>query len=242
MTESRVRRVRRPAPGAPRPGRPLLPSTLRPVAAGASGVAAATAAGLALLVHDKAWTPFDAVAATVLHPAPWPLRSLMWAVVSLGDPLPTGMLAVGLAVGAAAAGAPRGAFLALAAPLTAVVATQWVLQPLVGRLLNDAFAYPSGHTVAVTSVAMATGVVLVGPLLAVSPPIRDLVLVVLVAIPVVVAVLLVALGLHYATDTVGGVCVSVAVVLTWALVIDLVLETRSRPRWRRHSGRGSGMR
>jgi membrane-associated phospholipid phosphatase len=187
-------------------------------------VTTAIAAGLALLVHDKAQTPVDLAATAVLQAVPLPPRYLMWAVVSVGDPLPTAVLAVGVAVGAAAAGTPRGALLALLAPLSAVVATQWLLQPLVGRTLNDAFAYPSGHTVAVTSVAVAAGVVLVRPLGAIAPPIRDLVLVALVTIPVIVAVFLVALGLHYATDTIGGVCVSVPVVLIWALVIDLVVE------------------
>ncbi len=128
--------------------------------------------------------------------------------------------------------------LAVIGPTVALLMTEVVLKPLVNRtltpdtpqgpgLINSAF--PSGHETGLVSLLLVLGLLL--PRLRVTRTTRTA-----VVLGFVVWALLAAIGLvrghyHYATDTVGGIAVAIAVVLAAALAIDqcgAVLAARNR--------------
>lgn len=150
----------------------------------------------------------------------------------LGDPGPVALTLVVLAIAARALRGGRGLALVLVGPLLAMVTTSVVLKPLIGRMHEGGLALPSGHTTAVASLALTAGLVLLGPR-AVTTRGRWLWGLALAGLVGAVAVSLVGRGYHYATDTVGGFCVALAVVLTTALVVDLVADRRRVGRGRR---------
>jgi undecaprenyl-diphosphatase len=102
--------------------------------------------------------------------------------------------------------------------LTGVATT--TLKPLVGRTIDGGLAFPSGHTGGAT----ALGVVAALLLITVLRPATGTSALLLSAGALVsggaMALALVSDRVHYPTDTVGGFCVAVAVVLASALVIE----------------------
>jgi undecaprenyl-diphosphatase len=95
------------------------------------------------------------------------------------------------------------------------------LKPLINRRINDSLSFPSGHTTAAVSVAVVIAVALLGP----SRPrwpgaLRYALAAVALLGAAAVATALVGSGYHYSTDTLGGFCVAVGVVLTAAWTID----------------------
>ncbi|GAA4847318.1 hypothetical protein GCM10025787_32070 [Saccharopolyspora rosea] len=101
------------------------------------------------------------------------------------------------------------------------VSTTELLKPVVGRTINGHWAMPSGHTTAVVSLLVAALLVSrrsrpgVGPLAAV--------LIAALALGAVgMALGLVRLGFHYATDVAAGACVATAVVLLTARALDVL--------------------
>jgi undecaprenyl-diphosphatase len=154
--------------------------------------------------------------------------SLPDALIVLGNPASVVVLAVLLAALALALGHRRLAVLAIVGPgLTGVATT--TLKPIIGRTIEGGLAYPSGHTGGAT----ALGVVAALLLITVLRPAAGTSALLLSAGALVsggaMALALVSNGIHYATDTVGGFCVAVAVVLTSALVIERL--PRRLPRW-----------
>jgi membrane-associated phospholipid phosphatase len=124
---------------------------------------------------------------------------------------------------------PRAAALAVLGPGLATGLTEVVLKPLVGRRLRGDLSFPSGHTTGAVSIAVVLVVFLLGP----NRPklrlsFRILLCVLAAAAAVVVAAAMVGAGYHYATDTVGGLCVAVAVVLAVSAVIDAVADADVR--------------
>ena len=122
----------------------------------------------------------------------------------------------------------RLAVLAVLGPgLTGVATT--VLKPVFDRTLGGAPAYPSGHTAALTALAIVTALLLVS-LIRVGT-VWKAVLVGLAALGagLAMAVTLTVLDIHYPTDTIGGFGTAVAVVLAAALVLDRVAEARRPP-------------
>lgn len=110
-------------------------------------------------------------------------------------------------------------------PVVAVVLTELVLKPLDGRTHHGYLSYPSGHTVSAVSAYLAVLLALtVG-----RPLTRRVGAAVLALVTVVLAVGLVAMDYHYPTDTVGGVCVAVGVVLPLAVAADRLTARRARP-------------
>jgi membrane-associated phospholipid phosphatase len=121
----------------------------------------------------------------------------------------------------------RLAVLAIVGPgITGVLTT--VLKPVLGRMIGDGFAYPSGHT------GGATALGLVAALLVISliRPGRATSVAIVATSGVlcggVVGGAMVAIGAHYPTDVVGGFCTAVAVVCSAALVLDRVAERRAK--------------
>ena len=156
-------------------------------------------------------------------------------LVNLGNLPAVTIMSVALFVACLATRRGRGAVLVAVAVPAAAALTE-VLKHLVDRTLTGFLSFPSGHTTSIFAVIVALAVLLIDPP---RPRISAVVRVVVAAIAflvgVTVAVGLVAVRWHYATDTVAGAAVSTAVVLVTALTLDLVCSPRG-------SGRLSGQR
>jgi undecaprenyl-diphosphatase len=153
-------------------------------------------------------------------------RVLGQGIADLGNPLPVAVALVLLAVAAYAVRGPRGLALALLGPLLAMMTTSLVLKPLIDRTHGGALAFPSGHTTAVGSMAVAAGTLLLGWTV-VPRVLRWAGAGVLGLIVVAVGAAMVGRGYHYPTDTLGGAGVALAVVLFVALVVDAVGDRRA---------------
>lgn len=121
------------------------------------------------------------------------------------------------------------AALAAIGPLLAIMITEFVFKPIVGRSLHPAAAnlnlplsirsvYPSGHETTVAATALV--LTIAATQLPVRLRMRVAVIVVLVAWMLASAVGLVRNFWHYPTDTIGAIGLSVAVVSCTALFID----------------------
>ena len=150
-------------------------------------------------------------------------------LVSVADPASVIALCVVLAVVFFITGRRRAALLAVLGPTVAAGFTEYVLKPLIDRRLDDSLSFPSGHTTVAVSIAVVIIVALLGPSRPGWPAgIRWGASGLAFLSAVAVATALVGSGYHYATDTVGGFCVAVAVVLTIAWLIDVVADLRHR--------------
>ena len=149
------------------------------------------------------------------HPA------LLQRVVNLANPGSAVAICVLLCAMFLATDRRRLALLAVLAPAASGVLVDVVLKPLFDRRLAGVLSYPSGHTAAASSIALVVVVAMIGSS---RPPwptaVRWLVAAGALAAAGVVAAALIAQGYHYATDTVGGLLVAVACVLSVALLID----------------------
>jgi undecaprenyl-diphosphatase len=114
---------------------------------------------------------------------------------------------------------------AIAAPVASAL-TEWVLKPLVERTRGGSLSYPSGHTTGIFALAMVMVVLMLQPDRC-SRPVRLLVPSAALLVATAVAIASVAAS-HYTTDVLGGVCVSVAVVLGLSLLVDAVASTRRK--------------
>ena len=148
------------------------------------------------------------------------MKVLGQGFADLGNPLPVALALVVLAGTAFAVRGPRGLALALGGPVLAMVTTSLVLKPLVARTHSGELAFPSGHTTAIASMAVAAGTLLLGWTI-VSRLLRYSGAAALTLLVVAVAASMVGRGYHYPTDTFGGVGVALAVVLLVALAIDV---------------------
>ena len=111
------------------------------------------------------------------------------------------------------------AILAVAGPGIAVTIAELVLKPLFDRRIHGGLSYPSGHMVAaVSALTVALLVVTAGARwwlrLVIAP--------VWAALVVVLMTGLVAMDYHYPTDAIGGLCLSLGVILPLALLADRV--------------------
>ncbi|GEL25448.1 membrane protein [Pseudonocardia sulfidoxydans NBRC 16205] len=140
-------------------------------------------------------------------------------VIALGNVASMVVLVVVVTAVCLAVGRPRIALLALFGPALTGVLTSIVLKPVVGRTLDGADSYPSGHTGAATALTLVVALLLASAVRATAARI-----VIVVVLPSVVAATmataLVVQNVHYPTDTVGGACTALVAVLTVALVID----------------------
>lgn len=145
-------------------------------------------------------------------------------LTGLFNPLPFALIAVALVLAGALAGRPRAGLAAFAAILGASVTTQ-LLKPLLatprmsppGHPMDSA-SWPSGHTTAVMSLALA--------LVIVSPPrFRPLAAAAggLLTVATVYSILI--LGAHYPSDVVGGLLVATG----WACLASTALRPVARP-------------
>lgn len=204
-----------------RPRRRLLPGAWRRVAWVVAPVCLAVAAGLGVLYSGRDGPgALDRIADAALRTGSPDWRGPLWAVVDLGDPLFVAA-ALGLVAAVAVAGARWEALpLIVVAPVLTAGLTGFVLQPGIGRLLNGGWAYPSGHTATIASLAAVLLVLLAGARRPASAGVRLALAGAGFAVTGAVAGALVALELHYVTDTVGAACLAVGVALVVALASD----------------------
>lgn len=203
----------------PRPDRAILPPGLRASAAAVSVLALLVVGGFAARYADDstAGRLDRRIQWLVGHPGTTP--SLPDIVIAFGGPDGTVVLAVVLCCIALALGHRRLAVLAIVGPgLTGVATT--TLKPIIGRTFEGAFAFPSGHTGGATALGVVAALLLVTVLRTSTGASAVLIVTGAVLFGGTMALALVADRAHYATDTLGGFGVAVAVVLTSALVIE----------------------
>jgi len=117
----------------------------------------------------------------------------------------------------------RLAVLAVVGPGLAGGLVDLVLKPLFNRHLATMLSFPSGHTAATASLALVVICAMVGPGRLPWPMVlRWLIALAATASVPIMAIALVDGGYHYATDTIGGLLVAIACVLSVALVIDTI--------------------
>lgn len=141
-------------------------------------------------------------------------------LASLGNPPQTIILVAAVASAAALARRWSGLLLTILGTITAITMTELVLKPLVGRLSYGHLSFPSGHTTAVTALALTTVILTSNAQWPRSIAARLTVSLAAAAVAISVAISLIAEHVHYATDTVAGSCVAVATVFTMALGFD----------------------
>ncbi|CAL9671361.1 hypothetical protein SUDANB174_07484 [Streptomyces sp. enrichment culture] len=220
-----VGEYRRPPGGGGRPtGRPapaVLPSSLRP----GLGLIAALAALVVLVLgltyaDDREPGAADARIWAVVDGAGPPWRHVALVTDFLGEPVGAVLLVAGIVTGCLLLRRPRAAvFVVTGAGLT--VGTTTLLKPVVGRSIHgDNLSYPSGHTAFLTAIALMVSLLAAGRLglgRAAGPAF-------VFAAGLVAGAAMgwaqVALGSHYATDTVGGWCTALAVLPVSAWLVD----------------------
>lgn len=109
----------------------------------------------------------------------------------------------------------RRAITCLVAPVVAIVMTEYLAKPAVGRTFGGTLCYPSGHMTAVAALVCAF-------VIAVPARWRGLAAVLAIAVSIVVGVTLLLLRWHYLTDVVAGASVSIGSFL----IVDAVLHSR----------------
>lgn len=109
---------------------------------------------------------------------------------------------------------------AIGIPIAAIMTDQ-VLKPFFDRTHGGGLAFPSGHTTGAFAIATSVTVVLLNAH-RVHWSLRLLASVGALGIAGAIAISLVGLGYHYATDTVGGASLATTVVLLTALIVDLL--------------------
>jgi membrane-associated phospholipid phosphatase len=140
-------------------------------------------------------------------------------VIELMDPVPLVVIIVLLATVCLVLGRRRLAVLAVVGPALTGVATT-VLKEVVGRTKNGDLAYPSGHGGAATAVALVAGLLLVSVIRVRLWAAVGLVAGLTVLVGGGMAVAMTLTNYHYLTDTLGGFCAAVAVVLGLALLLE----------------------
>jgi membrane-associated phospholipid phosphatase len=206
--------------------RPLMPSRLR---RGAIAIACASVAITAML---GAWYTGGSSAGRLDRAVDPRLtaglgehRELTEALVNIGSPIAVTVMTALLVAALLFLRRPRAALLAALGPPVACAITEWVIKPLVERTRGGTLSYPSGHTTGIFAVALVVVILMLDRTPQRLPVTARVVISTgAVAIGTVVAIASVAVGDHYATDTVGGACVALATVLGLSLVVDAVAD------------------
>jgi len=215
----------------------LIAERLRAATVAVIAVSVLVVAGMGTWLHRAGATSFDVWAfhRSVSAIGAGAAARLLW----FSEPALS--LTVIVLVAGLAAVARRWRLVALAAvgPALAVVLTEDVLKPLIDRYLFQpgvpiallragGGAFPSGHETGVASAAVLA-LVAVGQI-RLGGAARPVAVAVLTAWPALAALGLVRNYYHYATDTIGALGVSAAVVLGAAMTIDAAVPALVRPR------------
>jgi membrane-associated phospholipid phosphatase len=119
----------------------------------------------------------------------------------------------------------------LVGPPAALVTTEWVVKPLVGRTLGSGLSYPSGSTVGAAALGVAA-------VLAVPAAWRRGTVVVAVVYGLWMALAVVSLQWHYPTDAVAGLAYGCGVVLLVDVVVRSAAGILLRPPIGQRAGGG----
>jgi membrane-associated phospholipid phosphatase len=200
-------------------GPPILPSPLRRPAGGVAVVALLVFGVLAARYGGGASARWIDHRMQQVFDASGPARAISDLVIFFGGALSVVVLAVLLAGLALTLGHRRLAVLTIMGPGLTGLATV-LLKPLIGRTFNGEFAFPSGHAGGATALGLVATLLLIGVLRT-----RLRTSAVLLAAGAVLsggtmAVALIVSRDHYPTDTIGGFCIAIAVVLASALIIE----------------------
>jgi membrane-associated phospholipid phosphatase len=145
----------------------------------------------------------------------------MLSLVRLGDPVPVTLMTASLLLACLATRRWRAATLAAVAVPGAAALTELLLKPLIHRTLMGELSFPSGHATGVFALAATFAVLLVDPPRTRMPThLRGLLALVTICAAGVIAAAIVGARCHYATDTMGGAAVGIAMVLLTALILD----------------------
>jgi membrane-associated phospholipid phosphatase len=225
--------VRGPA-ASPRP--PLVPRAARTAIVVLAGACATVMALIAAQVADQpqpGW--LDNAIDGGIRLGRSPHDRLLSLVATLGAPVSVIVIAVIVATACLLTRRYRGAFLvAIAVP--AIGLTDIGLKPVIDRTISGSLSYPSGHTMGAFALATTMVLLLTGPL---HPPLsrraRVLLAIAAVLVACFVSYSLIALRMHYFTDTAGGATLAIAMVLAAAVIIDLGAD-RWNPAVKRKAG------
>lgn len=211
--------------------RPLLPAHLRRAAVIVILLAALVLAVLAVrYAHQEAAGRLDRTLDIYIRTRLRQDQNLTRALIGLADPAHAAILLATMATAAAMARRWSGLMLLLGGTVTAVMITEGILKPLIGRFRYGHLTFPSGHTTTIAAIAIATTILLTSAERPRSVALRLLASLAANVVAVSVAIGLIAQHVHYATDTLAGFCVAVVVVLTLSLALDFVAP-RLRSSW-----------
>jgi membrane-associated phospholipid phosphatase len=116
----------------------------------------------------------------------------------------------------------NGAIMVMVSVVVAAVLTEKLLKPLVHETINGFLTFPSGHTSSVFTLTVAVGVLILSPPRQRPRPwLRTLLMVCLLIISCAVALAMVAMQLHYFTDTIAGAALGTGVVLATSFLLDM---------------------
>jgi membrane-associated phospholipid phosphatase len=145
-----------------------------------------------------------------------------------GSGLPAVALTAAVVLVCVLSGRLVGAVLAALAVPVSVGLVELLLKPVVHRTYQGILAYPSGHTTAMFALATTIAILLLGSSARTTAwRLRALLAFVAYLLAVVVALAVIGLRWHYATDTLGGAAVGIATVCGLALALDLLLGRRA---------------
>ncbi|MBV8993852.1 MAG: hypothetical protein JO287_09145 [Pseudonocardiales bacterium] len=151
------------AAAEPHAYRPLLPVHLRRAAVVVILLAILVLAILALrYAHQEAAGRLDRTLDVYLRTHLRQEQGLTRGLISLADPPHAAILVAALAGAAALARRWSGVMLLLGGTFTAVMISEGILKPLIGRLRYGHLTFPSGHTTAMAAIAIATAILLIG--------------------------------------------------------------------------------
>ena len=200
----------------------LLPSALRrPAALVLAGCVTVTALLALTVSHQARPEALDAAVDARIRAGLGGYQGPLHLAADLGDLIPVTLMILALAAACLAARWWRGAALACLAVPAAVLLTESVLKPLVGRSLAGYQSFPSGHATTLFGLAATCAVLLANPPRPRLPrPVRLLLVLGAALVAATVAVAMVVLRYHYFTDTVAGTAVGIGMVLATALILD----------------------
>lgn len=206
--------------------RPALPRGIGPplAATGVLGAVVAVTLGV-LFAGQAAGSGLDRSVAAALEfskSSSSPANAIAWIVQTMADPISAGITVFMLAAACLRCGQRRLAVLALAGP-AAVDMTVIIAKRIVGRTIHDgSLTFPSTHTAHSAAFAMAAGLLAAALLNLQARAAAALVLGAATVSALVMSWALVAGDVHYATDTLAGFCVAIAVLPAAAWCTDLV--------------------
>ena len=214
--------------------RPALPCGIRAPLAAAGVLGAVVAVMLSVVFAGQATgsgVDSSVAAALELRKTSSSLPyTVSWVVQTLADPIPAAVSVMILAGACLRCGQRRLAVLAVAGPAAADMIVI-LMKGIVGRTIHHGnLTFPSTHTAHSAAFAMVTALLAAVLLSVEARAAAALVLGAATVSALVMGWALVAGNVHYATDTLAGFCVAIAVVPAAAWCTDLVGDRVSAAR------------